>query len=65
MANHDKMGCCGSDCAVTCPPAMLAADPVELATIAPPSAPAAALPANLLPSVSPLTIDPPPRTSIS
>lgn len=65
MANHDKMGCCGSDCAVTCPPAMLTADPVELATIEPSSGPTAALPLKSLPSVNPLTIDPPPRTGTS
>ena len=65
MANHDKMGCCGSDCAMTCPPALLAAEPVDLVSVEPSSAPAETLPPSFLPSVSPLTTDPPPRTSIS
>lgn len=65
MANHDKMGCCGSDCAVTCPPAMLAAEPIDLATVEPSSAPAEVLPPNFLPSVGPVTTDPPPRTGTS
>lgn len=65
MADHDKMGCCGSDCAVACAPAMLTVDPIDLAAIEPSSTAAATQARGMLPSVSPLTIDPPPRTSIS
>jgi hypothetical protein len=65
MAHHDKMGCCGPDCAVTSPAAVLAAEAVGLPAAEPCSMPAAARISGILPSLGPAATDPPPRTIIS
>jgi hypothetical protein len=65
MSDHGKMGCCPPECAVTCPPAMLAAVVVDLPVIETPPI-AVAMPAIGMPrSFNPAAVDPPPRTSNS
>jgi hypothetical protein len=65
MAHHDKMGCCGPDCAITAPAAVLAAEAVGLPNVEPCSVPASARATGLMPSFGPAATDPPPRTIIS
>jgi hypothetical protein len=65
MAHHDKMSCCGPDCAVTSPAAVLAVEAVDLPAVEPCSIPAAAHVPGVLPSIGPAATDPPPRTTIS
>ena len=63
--DHEKMGCCTPDCAVTCPPAMLPASDEGVGQ--PPSGDALrsiAL-AEAFHSFNPAALDPPPRTAIS
>lgn len=63
--DHEKMGCCTPDCAVTCPPAMLPVSDMDMDQ--PPASatlPVMAL-AEAFHSLNPAAIDPPPRTSFS
>jgi hypothetical protein len=64
MAHHDKMGCCGPDCVVTSPAAVLA-DAVDLQAVEPSSLPVAARAPGIPPSIDPAAADPPPRTTVS
>lgn len=65
MGDHGKMGCCPPECAVTCPPAMLAAVATDLQVIEPALLPIAAPAMDLLRSFNPAATDPPPRTGVS
>jgi hypothetical protein len=65
MAHHDMMGCCGPDCAVTSPAAVLAAVAIDLSNVEPCSVPASAHATGLMPSLGPTATDPPPRIIIS
>jgi hypothetical protein len=66
MADHGKMGCCPPECAVTCPPAVLATPAFNLPPAVEPSCVEEHLAAMALwRSFNPAAADPPPRTIIS
>ena len=63
--DHEAMGCCTPDCAITCVPAALQPADIHLSEMAASFFLATPLPAKSLSSLTPAIADPPPRISHS
>jgi len=60
--DHEQMGCCTPECAVTCPPAVLGAGEIGVPETLADTLPTSDLFPDALHSFDPGTIDPPPRS---
>lgn len=63
-ADHDDMGCCTPDCAISCPAALIPPDSLPEPSVLLTSARAWMPKTSALHSVSPTAIDPPPKPTL-
>ena len=64
-ADHDSMGCCTPDCAVSCPAALIPPESLPEPSVQLTETRAWTPKASALHSVSPTAIDPPPKPSLA